>query len=442
VVSASRPKVRIDSGVARLGGLLAASALVLGAGAAGAETIAITGARVHPVSSPALENATVVIADGRIVAVGTGVAVPAGARIVDGRGKVVTPGLLDSSTGVAAVEIGAYDDTTESRVEDDRITAAFDVVDGLNPWATHVAVNRVEGIARAVVMPRPGESLIAGQAALISLRPLEMPDPRALVERAPVAMVAALGSQGADLAGGARAAALLRLREALEDARDFAAHRRAYDGAERRDYALSRLDLEALAPVVRGELPLAVTVDRASDLLAVLRFAREQGLRLIVVGGAEGWMVARELAEAKVPVVLNPMSNLPDFESLGATLENAARLERAGATVAFASFDAHNARDLRHAAGEVVAYGMPWEAALAAVTAVPARIWGIEDRYGTLEPGKVADLVVWSGDPFELLTSAEHVFIDGREVPADTRQRALLDRYRRLDGELPPAYRP
>jgi len=434
VVSAMRGRIRML--------LLSSTALVLGAAAAGAESIAITGATVHPVSSPAIENATVVIADGRIVAVGADVAIPAGARLVDARGKVVTPGFLDSSAGIAAVEIGAYDDTTESRVEDDRITAAFDVVDGLNPWATNVAVNRVEGIARAVVMPRPGESLIAGQAALISLRPLEVPDPRALVERAPVAMVAALGSQGADLAGGARAAALLRLREALEDARDFAANRRAFESAGRRDYVLSRLDLEALAPVAHGELPLAVAVDRASDILAALRFAAEQRLRLIVVGGAEAWMVAPALAASKVPVIVNPTSNLPDFESLGTTLENAARLEAAGVTVAFASFDAHNARDLRHAAGSAVAYGMPWDSALAAVTLVPARIWGVADRYGTLEPGKVADLVIWSGDPFELLTTAEHVFIDGREVPADTRQRELLERYRRLDEELPPAYRP
>lgn len=442
MVSAFPGQVRKTFGLAGFASSFATALFLAGGVAAGAETIAITGARVHPVSSPPIESATVVIEDGRIAAVGTDVAIPAGARLVDGRGKVVTPGLLDSSSGIAAVEIGAYDDTTESRVEDDRITAAFGVVDGLNPWATNVAVNRVDGITRAVVMPRPGESLIAGQAALISLRPLASPDPRAMVERAPVAMVAALGSRGARLAGGARAAALLALRESLEDARDFAANRRAFDGAARRDYALSRLDLEALAPVVRGELPLAVTVDRASDILAALRFADEQRLKLVLVGGAEAWMVARELAESKVPVILNPMSNLPDFESLGTTLENAARLAKAGATVAFASFDAHNARDLRHAAGSAVAYGMPWDAALAAVTAVPARIWGIEDRYGTLEPGKVADLVIWSGDPFELLTSAEHVFIDGREVPADTRQRELLERYRRLDQELPPAYRP
>jgi imidazolonepropionase-like amidohydrolase len=425
--------------------LLVAALLLAGgalAGGARAETIAITGAKVHPVSGPALDGATVVIVDGKVAAVGAGVAVPAGARTIDGRGKVVTPGLFDSSSRVGGVEIDAYDDTTDVRVEDDRITAAFDVVDGLNPLATNVAVTRVEGITRAVVMPRPGKSLIAGQAALVDLRPLPTPDPRAMVEKSPVAMVAVLGSQGAELAGGARGAAMLRLREALEDAKDFAQNRRAWEGGQHRDYPLSRLDLEALAPVVKGELPLAVAVNRASDILATLRLAVEYDLKLVLLGVADGWMVAPQLAAAKVPVVVDPMTNIPDFDTPGATLENAGRLQRAGVTVLFASFDAHNARDLRHAAGEAVAYGMPWEAALRAVTLGPAQVWGIADRYGTIEAGKDADLVVWSGDPFELLTSAERVFIKGREVPPDTRQRELLRRYRKVGEPLPPAYRP
>src|SRR6185503_17770984 len=258
----------------------------------------------------------------------------------------------------------------------------------------------------------------------------------------PVAMVAVLGNQGAELSGGARGAAMLRLREALEDAKDFAQNRKAWETAQHRDYPLSRLDLEALGPVVRGELPLAVSANRASDLLATMRLAGEYKLKLILLGAADGWMVAPQLAAAKVPVVIDPMTNIPDFESLGATLENAGRMQRAGVTVMFASFDAHNSRDLRHAAGEAVAYGMPWEAALRALTVVPAQVWGIADRYGTIEVGKDADLVVWSGDPFELLTSAEHVFIAGREVPPDTRQRELLQRYRKVGEALPPAYRP
>ena len=416
--------------------------VTLAAGAAGAETIAITGAKVYPVSGPAIDGATVVVEDGKIAAVGAGVAVPAGARTIDARGKVVTPGFFDSSSRTGLVEIDAYDDTVDSQVEDDRVTAAFDVVDGLNPLATNVAVTRVEGITRAVVMPRAGKSLIAGQAALVDLAPLRVPDPRQMVEKSPVAMVAVLGSQGAELSGGARGAAMLRLREALEDAKDFAQNRRAWEGGAHRDYPMSRLDLEALEPVVKGELPLAVTVSRASDILATLRLAGEYKLKLILLGAADGWMVADQLAAAKVPVVIDPMTNIPDFDSLGATLENAGRLQRAGVTVLFASFDVHNSRDLRHAAGEAVAYGMPWDAALRAVTLAPAQVWGIADRYGTIERGKDADLVVWSGDPFELLTSAEHVFINGREVPPDTRQRELLRRYRKVGEPLPPAYRP
>jgi imidazolonepropionase-like amidohydrolase len=446
VVSCSR----MQRAIARVSATLLLGAVVFAAGPLAADTapgaidevVAITGAKVYTVAGPPIENATVVIVGTMISAVGANVPVPAKARVIDAHGKWVTPGFLDSSSRLGAVEIDAYDDTTDARVEDDRITAAFDVVDGLNPLATNVAVTRVEGITRAVVVPRAGKSLIAGQAALIDLAPLPAPDPRGMVELDPVAMIAVLGSQGAELSGGARGAAMLRLREALEDAEDFAANRKAWEGAQHRDYALSRLDLDALVPVVKGELPLGVFVNRGSDIIAALHLAREYNLKLIVFGAAEGWMVARELAAAKVPVVIDPMTNIPDFESLGATLENAGRLSKAGVTVVFASFDAHNSRDLRHAAGEAVAYGMPWDAALRALTSAPAAVWGIANRYGTLEEGKDGDLVVWSGDPFELLTSAEHVFIKGREVPPDTRQRELLQRYRKVGEPLPPAYRP
>jgi imidazolonepropionase-like amidohydrolase len=169
--------------------------------------------------------------------------------------------------------------------------------------------------------------------------------------------------------------------------------------------------------------------------------AAEYDLRLVVTGANEAWMVAPQLAAAGVPVVLDPSRNVPTFESLGITFENAARLHAAGVLVAFASFDSHNARNLKQQAGIAVAYGMPYEAALRAVTVNPARIWGIAERFGTLEAGKDADVVVWSGDPFEVTTVAEHVFIRGRQMPADTRQRDLFFRYRTLNGELPPAYR-
>jgi imidazolonepropionase-like amidohydrolase len=225
---------------------------------------------------------------------------------------------------------------------------------------------------------------------------------------------------------------MLRLREILEDARDYAINKVAYNARNRRDYARGRLDLEALQPVLKGQVPLMIQANRASDLLAAMRLADEFKVRLVIVGASEGWMVAEQLAKAKVPVVVKPLTNIPTFDSLGATLENAARLSRAGVTVALASFDTQNSRNLRQEAGNAIANGMDREAALKAVTLTPARLWGVADRVGSLEAGKDADLVIWSGDPFELTTGAERVFIKGVEVPRDTRQKALLDRYRRL----------
>jgi imidazolonepropionase-like amidohydrolase len=402
-----------------------------------AQTVAITNARIHTIAGPVIERGTVIIRDGKITAVGADVTVPAGARVIDGTGKIVTPGLLDSSTGLGTVEIDADDPSNDRSVTGDRITAAFNVADNLNPFSTLLPVTRVEGITRAVVAPGNGSTIIAGQGVLIDLGGQGL---AISIERNPVAMFAVLGEAGAGRAGGSRAAAILRLREALQDARDYANNRTAFENAQRRDYALSRLDLEALLPVIRGALPIVVNVNRASDILAAMRVAREFNLRLIVSGATEGWMVARELAAANVPVIINPMVNIPGMEALGITLENAARLHAAGATVVFASFDSHNSRNIKQLAGNAVSYGMPYDAALRAMTLNPARLWGIAERYGTLEVGKDADVVVWSGDPLELTTVVEHVFINGRAVPDDTRQRALFNRYRRVGGSMPEAY--
>ena len=418
--------------------LLAILLLVLGSIPACAETIAITGATIHTVGPQGtIENGTLIIQDGKIRAVGVALPVPAGTgRIIDARGKVVTPGLFDSLSRIGLVEVNAVEGSDDATVEDDRITAAFKVVDAYNPRSTLIPVNRIEGLTRAVVFPNPGKSLIAGQAAVVHLG-----GPDDYLVRSPAAMFAVLGENGAQLSGGARGGALLRLREALQDALDYAANRKAFEQGNRREYALSRLDLEALVPVVKGELPLVVAVNRASDIESTLRLAKELNLKLILAGVNEGWVVARQIADAKVPVLVNPLDNLPgSFETLGATLENAARLAKAGVTIAFMTGDAHNGRNLKQAAGNAVAYGLPWNAALAAMTAVPARIWGLADRYGTLEPGKDADVVIWDGDPLELTTFADAVFIRGREIPMTSRQTELRDRYKDLKKPLPPAY--
>lgn len=393
--------------------------------------LAITGARILPGNGPAIERGTVLIKGGKIVAVGPEVAVPSGAKVIDATGKVVTPGFIESNTNLGIVEIPlSAEGSADQNSTDPGLGAAFTVVDAFNPYSTAIPVTRVEGITRAVAVPGGTGHIIQGQAALFDLAGSHVP---ASISKAPVAMMAVIGEAGAALAGGSRASAMLRLRELLQDAIDFSRNRTSWNARQRREYARGRLDLEALRPVVAGELPLAIQANRAADLLAAMRLADEFKLRLVLVGAAEGWMVVDEIARRKVPVVLKPLTNIPSFEALNATLENAARLRRAGVTVALSSFDTHRAGTLRQEVGNAISYGMDRDDALRAVTAAPAQIWGVAEVIGSLAPGKHADVVVWSGDPFELTTHAEHVFINGREMPQMTRQTELLERYRTLD---------
>ncbi len=392
------------------------------------ETIAITNGRVLPVSGPAIERGTVLIRGGKIAAVGADVAVPAGARVVDAAGKIVTPGLIESSTEIGIVEIfGSAEGTADQSTTDAGLSAAFTVVDAFNGESAVIPVTRVDGITSAVVRPGGSGHVFEGQGALVTLTGAQAPD---AVVKAPVAMFAMLGEAGAGAEGGSRVSAMLRLREALQDALDFARNRAAWNAGQRRDYARGRLDLEALGAVVRGELPLAIEANRASDLLAAMRLADEFHLKMILIGAAEGWKVAAEIARHKIPVVVKPLTDIPSFDALGATLENPARLAAAGVTVLLSSFDTHNARNIRQEAGNAIANGLDRETALRGVTLSPAQVWGVADRVGSLEVGKDADVVIWGGDPFELTTNVEAVFIGGREMPRQTRQRELLERYR------------
>jgi imidazolonepropionase-like amidohydrolase len=216
----------------------------------------------------------------------------------------------------------------------------------------------------------------------------------------------------------------------------------AYDRAAYRELSLSKADLEALIPVVEGRMPLLADVHRASDIRAVLRLAREERIKLILNGAEEGWKVAPEIAAAGVPVILNPISDRPvDFESLGSTLENAARLQAAGVVIAIeGQGGANRANEARYNAGNAVAHGLPPAAALAALTINPAKMFGVADRVGSLEPGKDADLVVWSGDPFEPLSRPQLILIEGKPQPLTSRQFELRDRYKDLNRPLPPEY--
>lgn len=417
-----------------------ATALVLAATirSAAAQTIAIVGGTVYPVSGPKLDRGTVLMRDGRIVAVGTNVPIPADARRIDATGRIVTPGFVNAGTQLGVVEIGAVRDTRDASARGhDAVAASFAVWEGFNPASELIQPARNGGITTVLVVPSGG--LVAGQAAVMHL---DGRIPSEALLRPAAAMVAEVGD-AREAGVTSRGELIGRLRDLLIDARTYGRSRALYERNQTRPYAASRADLEALLPVLAGRVPMLVEADRAADIDAALRLRREFGFRLVILGGAEAWELADRLAADHVPVVTGAMNNIPSsFETLGQRQENAALLTKAGVPVAIignaggGDEESFNVRNLRYEAGNAVAYGMGYDAALRAVTLTPAELFGVADRVGSLTPGRDADVVIWSGDPFEFATRAEHVFIRGRDVMGESRQDELARRYR----VLPPPY--
>jgi len=396
-----------------------------------AQTIAITGGTVYPASGPKLANATVLIRDGRIAAVGTNVSVPSDATRIDATGKWVTPGLIDGAGQLGLVEVSAVPGTREASLQGDTIAAAFNVAEGINPASTLIPVNRIEGVTTALAVPVG--HLVSGQAVLIDLDGTTIEQ---MIVKSPVGVVVDLSESGKDEAGGSRAGSADRLRRVFRDALEYERRKTDFGRAQMRPLSASAADLEALLPVLHGREPLIAVANRRSDIETALRLAREFKLKLVLSGGAEGWEIASAIAAAGVPVLVEPMDNIPSYDALGIRYENAALLAKAGVTIALMETDTHKSHDLRQQAGNAVSYGMTWDQALRAVTATPAQIFGVADRYGSLETGKIANVVVWTGDPFEFSTGVEHVLIRGKEIPLRSRQTELFERYRKL----PPAY--
>ena len=388
----------------------AAAALTVAA-PLGAQTIAITGGKVYPISGPVIERGTVLIRDGKIVAVGANVSVPAGATQIDATGQLVTPGFINAAGQIGLVEIGSVAGTREGSLAGDDVSAAFNVLEGVNPASQLIPVTRVEGITTVVAGPSGG--LISGQAVALDLMGDRIED---MAVKSPVAMVAALDEAAKEAGGGSRAGMMERMRRLFADALDYEKRTADYRKNGMQELSASAADLEALLPVLHGKLPIMIAANRRSDIENALRLAKEYKLKLILVGAAEGWEVADEIAAAGVPVLLDPLVDIPSYDALSPRLDNAALLRKAGVTVAIASFDSHNTRDVRQSAGNAVANGMAWDDALRAVTLDAARELEINGSYGSLEPGKVANVVVWTGDPFEFSSYPSAVFIRGKAV--------------------------
>ena len=412
------------------------TALLFLAAGVRADPLAITGATVWTnTADQPLKNATIVVDGARIVSIRAGDAPPPGARVIEAAGRIVTPPLDAAATQIGLVEVASASDTDDRAVQSGPLGAAFDVSLGVDANDLPVQQARAAGVARALVFPGPaGSGAFAGLAARLNLA-----DHADIVERARVALFVTAGGAAAHAAGGSRAALWGQVRNALTEARHLGA---APSALKPRDQLLSHAEIEALQPVLARRIPLAVVAEREADIRQTLAVGREFGIAVVIVGGAEAWRAAGLLASRHVPVILDPLDDLPtSYDTLGARRDNARLLAEAGVTLGFMvsgqgiylSYDVGPA--LREGAGMAVANGLPYAQALRIITQNAARIWGDPGRAGTLAPGGPADLVVWDGDPLEPATAPVAVFLNGSEMSLTTRQTLLRDRYRPAGAE-------
>ncbi|WP_199609540.1 amidohydrolase family protein [Flocculibacter collagenilyticus] len=406
---------------------------------AGAEKIAIVGGTVYTMTSQtAMKNTTVLINNDKITAVGQQLDIPDSYRVINANGKVVTPGFMGAYTALGLVEVDLSAGTVDASVKDANYSAALDVSYAVNPDSSLIDITRIEGFTHAATAMQYGAKLFYGQGAVISLG-----DEANLVTKAKAFMALDVTNNGADANGGSRAALWVKLVSALTEASYVTDNMKNQMLAPSAEWhgEWSKADLNALAPVVTGKMPLLVKADRASDIRQILALKKQfKNLNITLVGADEAWRVAEELAAASISVILSPESNLPySFESLGATQATAGRLEKAGVAVAI-GIDTHNIRLAPQSAANAVANGLSWHGALASLTTVPAKIYGIDNEVGTIESGKRANLVVWSGDPLEVMEAAEHVIINGKAIEMSSRQTKLRDRYLKLNVDKTHQY--
>src|SRR5437870_3988948 len=405
------------------------------------ETYAIRNARIVTVTGPVIENGTVVIANGKIAAVGSGVSAPAGAKIIDAQGLSVYPGMIDADTEIGLTEIGSVAGSVDvSEIGDNNANIHVDVA--IHPDSSHIAVTRVNGITTALTAPRGG--LIAGQSAIINL---DGWTPREMVLKSPAAMhinwPGGGGGRGfgGEFFGQQRSATELRreqekqIENLKKILRDAAAYGDAMD-ARAKDTSLPKqnvdLKLDALIPVVRGQMPVVINVNLERDLKAAIAFVTEMKLKAIISGGIEAYKVADQLKAKNIPVIVGPVLRVPvrEDDPYDAAFANAGLLAKAGVKIAFQTNDSAYSRNLPYHAGMAAAFGLPKEEALKAVTIYPAEILGIADRVGSIEQGKIANLIVTDGDPLEIRTQIKHVFINGRDIPLTTRHTELYEMYK------------
>ncbi len=405
---------------------------------------AIRNARIVTVSGADIENGTIVIRNGRIEAVGAGLGVPGGAQVVDARGLTVYPGMIDIGTSLGLVEIGSGAPGTVDLTELGDMNPNAVALVAINPHSAHIPVTRVNGITAALTMPQGG--VISGQASLVNLygmTPQEMAVERAAALVIQFPRLSGLGGQFAfaRVAGPPNIAEATRVRDTQIDRirkflRDAEAYGRAQDAYER-DRTLPRpnrdIVLASLVPYVRGERPVIMRADREAEIRGALRFAEEMKLKPIIIGGNEAYKVAQLLREKNVPVILTGVLDLPfrEDDAYDVLYENAAKLQAAGVRFCISTGDTGaSVRDLPYHAGMSAAFGLPRAEALKAVTLYPAQIMNVATQMGSIEAGKLANLVITDGDLLDARTNVRHLFIGGRQIPLASRHTELFEQFK------------
>lgn len=388
-----------------------------------AQDLLIKNARVHTLTSAGvLESSDLLIRNGKLSKIGKQLQVNGDVQTIDANGRNVTPGLFGGLSTIGLDEISLEDSTVDQSLDLDQMRPEFNVNYAYNPASSLVAINRIEGILYAVLRPSTKGSIFEGQGGPVVLDGRSFP-------HGITASFISLGSTGKGDSGGSRAAQYMLLEQAFSEVTS--------GGDQNGPFRL--LTQAGRRALKSRNNPYVFNVNRATDILRALEFIKANNLNGVISGAAEAWMVAAELEAAGVPVIIDPLANLPgSFDSLGARLENGAMLDAAGVVVIFSAGGAHNMRKIRQAAGNAVANGMPYAAAMAAITAVPAQVFSYAG--GKLETGAVANLVIWDGDPLEVTSAADAVIIKGVTMPMVSRQSLLRDRYLSPKGNLPRAY--
>ena len=390
-----------------------------------ADSLLITNAQLFVGDDRKALPRDILIVDGLVDAVAEDLSAAEADTVLDANGRTVTPTLFAGITAAGLSEIGMVYEAVDSRLSDlytGLMHPEFDVRRAYNPHSTVIPVTRIEGFGYTLLMAAPGDRTISGQGSLV-----RFDDGFDSFEGKTVVYVNVDGSSGNRL-GGSRAAHWMLLESAFQEL-----------STDDEDLTLiSAAGKQALRATAQNGI-FIFRANRASDILQSLTFSETHKLTAVISGGQEAWMVRDALAEAGVPVVLNALDNLPgSFDGLGARLDNAALLHEAGVTVLFTSGETHNARKLRQVVGNAIAQGFPYESAMAAMTSLPAEIFGGRPRM--VAPGLAADLVIWGGDPFDVNSAADQVILDGQLDPMTSRQTQLLQRYLPVEAGLGRAY--